>query len=153
VHSDGLGKGAEFVVRLPLAAEGAIAPEMNRSSAATPADACSSSRTTSTVRTACARCSSLVEHEVAVAYNGPDGLAKARSFRPEVVLCDIGLPGMDGYEVARAFRADEALKGAFLVALSRLRAPRRSATRSRGRLRAPHRQAAQRCYTPRVCGG
>jgi CheY-like chemotaxis protein len=34
------------------------------------------------------------------------------------VLCDIGLPGMDGFEVARAFRADPALKGAFLVALS-----------------------------------
>jgi two-component system CheB/CheR fusion protein len=57
-------------------------------------------------------------HEVAVAYNGPEGLAKARSFRPEVVLCDIGLPGMDGYDVARAFRASQSLKGAFLVALS-----------------------------------
>jgi CheY-like chemotaxis protein len=34
------------------------------------------------------------------------------------VLCDIGLPGMDGYQVARAFRADEALKGTYLVALS-----------------------------------
>jgi CheY-like chemotaxis protein len=57
-------------------------------------------------------------HEVAVAYNGPDGLAKAREWRPEVLLCDIGLPGMDGYEVARAFRADEALRKTFLVALS-----------------------------------
>ncbi len=57
-------------------------------------------------------------HEVAVAYDGPQGLLRAREFRPEVVLCDIGLPGMDGYEVARAFRADEALRGARLVALS-----------------------------------
>ena len=48
-------------------------------------------------------------HEVAVAYDGPEGLAKARAFEPEVVLCDIGLPGMDGYEVARALRADAAL--------------------------------------------
>jgi PAS domain S-box-containing protein len=57
-------------------------------------------------------------HRVEVAYDGPDGIAKARRFRPDLVLCDIGLPGMDGYEVARAFRADEELKDAFLVALS-----------------------------------
>ena len=58
------------------------------------------------------------EHQVEVAYNGPEGLARAREFKPEVVLCDIGLPSMDGHEVARAFRADDATKGAFLVALS-----------------------------------
>ena len=49
---------------------------------------------------------------------GPRGSPRRRESRPEVVLCDIGLPGMDGYEVARAFKADEALKGIFLVALS-----------------------------------
>ena len=38
--------------------------------------------------------------------------------KPDVVFCDIGLPGMDGFDVARAFRADDALKGAYLVALS-----------------------------------
>ncbi len=57
-------------------------------------------------------------HVVEVAYNGPEGLARARELKPEVVLCDIGLPGMDGYEVARAIRADATLKGTFLVALS-----------------------------------
>jgi two-component system CheB/CheR fusion protein len=58
------------------------------------------------------------EHEVEVAYDGPQGIVKAREFRPDVVLCDIGLPGMDGFAVARAFRADESLRGAFLVAVS-----------------------------------
>jgi len=58
------------------------------------------------------------EHEVEVAYDGPQGIAKAREFLPDVVLCDIGLPGMDGFAVARAFRADEMLNAAFLVALS-----------------------------------
>lgn len=48
-------------------------------------------------------------HEVAVAHDGNEGLARARSFRPDVVLCDIGLPGMDGYEVARRIRADSSL--------------------------------------------
>jgi two-component system CheB/CheR fusion protein len=57
-------------------------------------------------------------HEVAVAHSGPEGLAKARQFHPDLVFCDIGLPGMEGYEVARRFRADEGLKHAHLVALS-----------------------------------
>jgi two-component system CheB/CheR fusion protein len=57
-------------------------------------------------------------HTVDVARDGPAGLAAARALRPEVVLCDIGLPGMDGYEVARAIRADPELGGTFLVALS-----------------------------------
>ncbi len=55
---------------------------------------------------------------VDVAYTGPEALAKARTFRPDVVLCDIGLPGMDGYAVARAMRADPALGHVTLVALS-----------------------------------
>jgi CheY-like chemotaxis protein len=55
---------------------------------------------------------------VQTARSGPEGLAKARQFAPEVVLCDIGLPGMDGYSVARAFRADPGLRSVFLVALS-----------------------------------
>ena len=53
-----------------------------------------------------------------MAYNGPSGIDKARELRPEVVLCDIGLPGMDGYEVAQALRADPALAASFLVALT-----------------------------------
>jgi CheY-like chemotaxis protein len=57
-------------------------------------------------------------HVVAVAYSGRDGLAKARTFHPDVVLCDIGLPEMDGYQVARAMRADPKLSRVVLVAVS-----------------------------------
>jgi CheY-like chemotaxis protein len=60
----------------------------------------------------------LRQHQVMVAYSGPDGLRKARVFKPEVVFCDIGLPGMDGYEVARAMRADPELRSVYLVALT-----------------------------------
>ncbi len=60
----------------------------------------------------------LGEHVVEVAHDGPEALHKAREFRPEVVLCDIGLPSMSGYDVARAFREDESLRGSFLVALT-----------------------------------
>ena len=123
-HSDGLGKGAQFVVRLPLAPEGVVLAEAGRANVHQAhrrvliiednIDAASSLR----------EVLELGEHQVAVAHNGTDGLAKAREFRPQVVLCDIGLPGMDGYEVARAFRADETLRRTFLVALTGTPCPR-----------------------------
>jgi two-component system CheB/CheR fusion protein len=58
-------------------------------------------------------------HRVAVAYDGEAGVAMARDFRPDVVLCDIGLPdGLDGYAVAEALRRDPATASAYLVALT-----------------------------------
>jgi CheY-like chemotaxis protein len=57
-------------------------------------------------------------HVVKVASSGSEGLAVARSFGPDVVICDIGLPEMDGYAVARAMRADPNLHGVTLVALT-----------------------------------
>jgi two-component system CheB/CheR fusion protein len=57
-------------------------------------------------------------YQTVVAHDGPSGIEKARSFHPEAILCDIGLPEMDGYEVARRMRADESLQGVFLIALS-----------------------------------
>jgi CheY-like chemotaxis protein len=56
--------------------------------------------------------------QVAVAYTGPEGLQMARQFGPDVVLCDIGLPGLSGYEVARCLRQDPATAGVHLVAVS-----------------------------------
>jgi CheY-like chemotaxis protein len=57
-------------------------------------------------------------HEVEVAHDGGAGLERARAFGPEIVLCDIGLPVMDGYEVAKAIRADPALASVHLVAVT-----------------------------------
>jgi PAS domain S-box-containing protein len=57
-------------------------------------------------------------HEVQLAGDGPGGLELAQSFHPEVVICDLGLPGMDGYGVARAIRSSEILREVYLVALS-----------------------------------
>jgi CheY-like chemotaxis protein len=62
-------------------------------------------------------------HAVEVAYSGSSAIEKARGFSPEIVLCDVGLPGMDGYEVARAIRADPVLSGVALVALTGYAAP------------------------------
>ena len=55
-------------------------------------------------------------NQVRTVFDGPAAVAEAKSFVPEVVLLDIGMPGMNGYEVARAIRAEPDLKGAVLVA-------------------------------------
>lgn len=58
----------------------------------------------------------LLGHVTDVAYDGPSALEKARATRPDVVLCDLGLPGMSGFDVARALRAERT--DARLVALT-----------------------------------
>lgn len=57
-------------------------------------------------------------HEVRTAADGLEALEAARSFRPEIVFLDIGLPRMDGYEVARRMRAEPGLAGATLIAMT-----------------------------------
>ncbi len=118
--SPGAGLGSEFVVSLPLASEGPPTEEPR----AAPADTPRRSRRVLIVEDYVDIAETLRElldlgdHTVAVAYNGPDGIAKAREFHPEVLLCDIGLPHMTGYDVARAFRADDTLCDTYLVALT-----------------------------------
>ena len=60
----------------------------------------------------------LFGNEVEVAYDGPQGIALAQEFRPDVLICDIGLPGMDGFEVARRLGADPDTKRIHLIALT-----------------------------------
>ena len=57
-------------------------------------------------------------HDVEVAMNGFMALERLARFKPEVVLCDIGLPDMDGFAFAMRVRAEEALRDVWLVALS-----------------------------------
>jgi PAS domain S-box-containing protein len=117
--SSGLGQGARFTIRLPLAE----APQP----AAEPEPAATSSRPLRILiiedhRDAAESLQILLQlfgHEVDIALDGPSGLAAVRRFRPDVVLCDIGLPGgMDGYAVARELRADPGLAGLRLFALT-----------------------------------
>ncbi len=118
-RSDGIGQGAEFTIHLPLLveAEPVGAAIAGLSPLRSPrrvlviednVDAAESLR----------EALELMEHQVAVAYDGADGLKKAREFRPDVVLCDVGLPVKSGYEVARDLRADETLRSVWLVALT-----------------------------------
>ena len=57
-------------------------------------------------------------HDVAFAYDGPSALETAQQWRPQAVLLDIGLPGMDGYEVAARLRELPQAKGAVLIAIT-----------------------------------
>lgn len=59
-----------------------------------------------------------IGHQVEVAGNGKSGVESAERFLPQIVLCDISMPGMDGYQVAQQLRAGDTTRGAFLVALT-----------------------------------
>jgi PAS domain S-box-containing protein len=115
-HSEGAGKGSEFVVRLPaLAAE----------KAAEESEADRAEKAGSPLRVlvvddnvdageSLALLLQLHGYDVGRAADGPEALEVARELRPDVALLDIGLPGMDGYEVGRRLR--EMDEGVTLVA-------------------------------------
>ena len=123
VHSAGLGRGSEFVVTLPLMAETAGAP--SRTAIAEPRSLPFSSGhrlmvvddNRDAAKTLCLLFR-LQGHEVEVAYDGPSALTLATDFRPAMIFLDIGMPGMDGYEVARHIRQQPDLSKTVLVALT-----------------------------------
>ena len=119
--SAGHGAGSEFVVRLPAAS-----PVSASSTGATPQgepahmgrlrvlvidDNIDMARGLATML-------KMQNHEVWVASDGPSGLETARFRRPEVVLLDIGLPGMDGYQVAERLRREEFGQAVRLIAVT-----------------------------------
>ncbi|QDE68214.1 hybrid sensor histidine kinase/response regulator [Myxococcus xanthus] len=117
-QSDGLAKGSTFTVRLP---RGQVeqAPRLQDAPMA-PA----SGRHVLLVddhtdsRQLVRELLELEGHTVSEAEDGPSGLARARELRPEVVLLDIGLPGLDGYEVARALRSTDEGRDLLLIAVT-----------------------------------
>ncbi len=52
------------------------------------------------------------------ANNGADGIEKARKMKPDIIFCDIGLPGLTGFEVARAIKDDASVEDAYMIALT-----------------------------------
>jgi PAS domain S-box-containing protein len=119
--SEGPGLGSEIVVRLPLSApevgvEGPAAPPAAARASAGPLRVLVVDDNVDAAR-ALGRLLELLGHQVRVAHDGPGAIAAAAALRPELVLLDIGLPGMDGYAVAARLR-DAGHRGAALVALS-----------------------------------
>jgi PAS domain S-box-containing protein len=124
--SEGLGKGSHFLIALPLAEP----KKVERS----PGDLRPPEAPRGAVRVlivddnvdAAATLSLLLQlggHTTRVAYTGSEALRLAAEFKPDIVLLDLGLPGMNGYEVARAIRARPELGHPFLAAITGWGAP------------------------------
>jgi PAS domain S-box-containing protein len=122
-RSDGPGLGAEFVVRLPLPADPA-ADEPPDAAPASGGDAGTAARRVLVVDDnvdAAEMLASFLElsgHRAETAHTGRDAVAAAARFAPEMVLLDIGLPDISGYEVAREVRAVPGLQAVTLVAVT-----------------------------------
>ncbi|HKV13214.1 MAG TPA: response regulator, partial [Thermoanaerobaculia bacterium] len=118
--SAGHALGSAFRVRLPLALAAVASAAANP--AASPAARALKVLIVEDNRDAAESLAMLLGmagHQVEVAYSGDEGMSAARRFRPDVALCDIGLPGgMDGYALARALRAASETAGARLIAIS-----------------------------------
>jgi signal transduction histidine kinase len=122
VFSEGLGKGSEFIVRLPAVPEPVVRASGPRPQLKSTAAMPRRILVVDDNRDAAETLGLLLQvqgHEVRTAHDGAAALAVlAESYLPDVVLLDISLPGMDGYEVARRLRQNPALDTVLLVALT-----------------------------------
>jgi signal transduction histidine kinase len=116
-HSEGLGRGTEFLLRLPLAVQGVVEPTL------APADVHATRKRVLVIednddgREMLVTALQLFGHDASGASTGGEGLRMALQLAPDVVLVDIGLPDIEGYEVARALRGKLA-PGARLIAVT-----------------------------------
>jgi signal transduction histidine kinase/ActR/RegA family two-component response regulator len=119
--SDGPGTGSEFVVRLPMApgARGGDPPPAPTAGdgAVRAARILVVDDNADTAR-GLSELLGLLGHEASVVHDGPSAIEAARSRRPEVVLLDIGLPGMDGYQVAERLRREAPGPAPVIIAIS-----------------------------------
>ena len=119
--SDGLGRGAEFILRLPIAVESSAAVTAVKSAESTGQQRAwrilivDDNRDGADSLTTMLR---LQGHETRTAYDGEQGVAEAEAYRPEIVLLDIGLPKMNGYDVCRTIRARPWGKSILMLALT-----------------------------------
>jgi signal transduction histidine kinase len=123
VASEGHGRGAVFTIQLPLLHQPdreILAPETT--APLPPSEARSAKRiliVDDNVDSATTLSWLLVDqgYTVQIAHDGASGLLTAHAFKPDILLLDIGLPGINGYELARRLRA-EGFRSAFMVAIS-----------------------------------
>jgi signal transduction histidine kinase len=121
--SPGLGQGSEFIVRLP-ALPACEAPNRASVSQVTREQPAGSARRVLVVddnggaAESTAMLLRIWGHEVRTVHDGRSALQAVLDFHPEIVLLDIGLPGMNGYEVAKQLRAQKAFKSLVLAAMT-----------------------------------
>jgi signal transduction histidine kinase/CheY-like chemotaxis protein len=119
--SDGAGRGSEFVVRLPLVEDAAAVGVIERAGSTSTVLAARRVLVVDDNRDAAESMRVLLEllgAQVRVAYSGRDALDILADWPPAVVLLDIGMPGMDGHEVARRIRQQPRLDDVTLIALT-----------------------------------
>jgi CheY-like chemotaxis protein len=117
-RSGGLGKGSEFVVRLPVAAGAATEPIAPPKKTSGPRRRILIVDDNTDASESLAMMLTVVGHEVRTAHDGDAGLAAAAEYRPDLVLMDLGMPKMDGYEACRRIRAESWGSAPLLVALT-----------------------------------
>ncbi len=116
-----LGEGSEFIVRLPVIEISAAQPSSPAREAADQAGPALRVLVVDDNTSSADTMAMLVQqlgHEVRTVYDGPKTLATAIAYRPNVVLLDIGLPGMNGYELATLMRQEPDLQNIILVAVT-----------------------------------
>jgi CheY-like chemotaxis protein len=121
-HSDGPGTGSQFVVHLPVAS---AQPSQVGNSAGDDGETCGVSKCRILVvddnrlsSQSTAMLLRMMGHDLAIAHDGIQGMECARAFRPDVILLDIGLPQLNGYETARRIREQPWGKDIFLIAVT-----------------------------------
>ena len=117
-RSEGPGLGSEFIVRLPLLEESSLPAEVTRRIAPLPQRRILIVDDSRDGGESLAMLLRVLGAEVALAHSGRQALECVTSFQPDVVLLDIGMPGMDGYEVARRIRSNPANRRMQLIALT-----------------------------------
>ncbi|CDS55324.1 Signal transduction histidine kinase [Polaromonas sp. CG9_12] len=120
VHSAGVGQGSEFTIRLPILVETPPPPPEPTAGEPTPTTArrilvVDDSRDSAT---SLAKLLNLTGHETHTAYDGLEAVEAAATFRPDVILLDIGLPKLNGYEACRKIRERPWSKDIVIVALT-----------------------------------
>ena len=116
-----LGQGSEFIVRLPaLPTPMMLSPSPSSRSAPSPTNRCRVLVVDDNVDAAQALAAvlELSGHDIRTAFDGPTGLQAALEQRPDVMLLDIGLPGLTGIDVAQRIRREPALENMVLVAMT-----------------------------------
>jgi len=120
--SEGPGRGSEFSLWLPMAvsapADREAAPEKPSEASARRVLRVLVVEDNPDVASTMSDFLKLSGYQVEIAFSGSEGVQAAHAFHPEVVLCDLGLPGMDGYEVAEELRRDPETASAQLIAVT-----------------------------------
>ncbi len=117
-HSEGLGQGATFRIRLPLAPAPMPLPETAPLPATIPAGRIMVIDDNHDAAELLTLNLEMEGHAVRAVTEPEKAVAAVLDWRPQVVLLDIGMPGMDGYEVARRLRAEPELQGLRIIALT-----------------------------------